>query len=101
MFAGSDFAIFAKNVEKGAVIASAWTKCGSRSVADRMNSWAQDEGAPGMGYIIYGEDGEARGPIAKALGADKTQKIKQSWSVRWRCRFLCLCKRIRSSITRR
>ena len=77
VFAGSDFAIFAKNIEKGAVVrAVPGPKCGSRSVADRMNSWAQGEGAPGMGYIIYGEDGEARGPIAKALGADKTQEIK-------------------------
>ena len=77
VFAGSDFAIFAKNIEKGAVVrAVPGPKCGSRSIADRMNSWAQGEGAPGMGYIIYGEDGEARGPIAKALGADKTAEIK-------------------------
>ena len=42
---------------------------------DRMNSWAQSEGAPGMGYIIYG-DGEARGPVAKALGAEKAEEIR-------------------------
>jgi aspartyl-tRNA synthetase len=40
-----------------------------------MNSWAQGEGAPGMGYIIFG-DGEARGPVAKALGAEKAEEIK-------------------------
>ena len=40
-----------------------------------MNSWAQSEGAPGMGYIIYGE-GDARGPVAKALGADKAEAIR-------------------------
>lgn len=77
IFQGSDFTIFAKNIEKGAVVrAIPGPKCGSRAIADRMNSWAQGEGAPGMGYIIFGE-GEARGPVAKALGADKSAEIKQ------------------------
>ncbi len=77
MFRGSGFAIFANAVEKGAVVrAVPGPKCGSRAIADRMNSWAQSEGAPGMGYIIYGEGGEARGPVAKALGADKAEEIR-------------------------
>jgi len=76
IFRGSDFAIFAKNIEKGAVVrAVPGPKCGSRAIADRMNSWAQEQGAPGMGYIIYGE-GEARGPVAKALGAEKAEAIR-------------------------
>ena len=76
IFTGSDFAIFAKSIEKGAVVrAVPGPKCGSRAIADRMNSWAQGEGAPGMGYIIFGE-GEARGPVAKALGAEKAEEIK-------------------------
>jgi aspartyl-tRNA synthetase len=76
IFRGSDFAIFAKNIEKGAVVrAVPGPKCGSRAIADRMNSWAQGEGAPGMGYIIYGE-GKARGPVAKALGAEKAEAIR-------------------------
>ncbi|MGB2295237.1 MAG: aspartate--tRNA ligase [Candidatus Puniceispirillum sp.] len=76
IFRGSGFSIFAKNIEKGAVVrAVPGPKCGSRAIADRMNSWAQGEGAPGMGYIIYG-DGEARGPVAKALGADKAEEIR-------------------------
>ena len=76
IFDGSGFSIFAKNIEKGAVVrAVPGPGCGSRAIADRMNSWAQGEGAPGMGYIIYGE-GEARGPVAKALGADKAEEIR-------------------------
>ena len=76
IFTGSDFAIFAKSIEKGAVVrAVPGPKCGSRAIADRMNGWAQGEGAPGMGYIIFG-DGEARGPVAKALGAEKAEEIK-------------------------
>ena len=76
IFDGSGFSIFAKNIERGAVVrAVPGPGCGSRAIADRMNSWAQGEGAPGMGYIIYGE-GEARGPVAKALGAEKAELIR-------------------------
>ena len=76
IFEGSGFSIFAKNIEKGAVVrAVPGPGCGSRAIADRMNSWAQGEGAPGMGYIIYG-GGEARGPVAKALGAEKAEEIR-------------------------
>tara|TARA_A100001015_G_scaffold276975_1_gene335750 strand:+ start:412 stop:2193 length:1782 start_codon:yes stop_codon:yes gene_type:complete len=76
IFDGSGFSIFAKNIEKGAVVrAVPGPGCGSRAIADRMNSWAQGEGAPGMGYIIYGE-GESRGPVAKALGAEKAEEIR-------------------------
>ena len=75
-FRGSGFSIFAKAVEGGSVVrAVPGPKCGSRAIADRMNSWAQSEGAPGMGYIIYG-DGEARGPVAKALGPEKAEEIR-------------------------
>ncbi len=75
-FRGSGFSIFAKAVEGGSVVrAVPGPKCGSRAIADRMNSWAQSEGAPGMGYIIYG-DGEARGPVAKALGPEKSEEIR-------------------------
>ena len=41
IFRDSDFSIFAKNIEKGAVVrAVPGPKCGSRAIADRMNSWA-------------------------------------------------------------
>ena len=42
---------------------------------DRMNAWAQGEGAPGLGYIFWreGEDGGA-GPIAKILGPERTAR---------------------------
>jgi aspartyl-tRNA synthetase len=48
-------------------------KGGSRAFCDRMNSWAQGEGQPGLGYIFWSEDqGGWGGPIAKNLGADAT-----------------------------
>jgi aspartyl-tRNA synthetase len=76
IFRGSDFAVFAKVVDGGGVVrAVPGPKCGSRAICDRMNSWAQGEGAPGMGYMIFG-DGEARGPIANRLPPEKIAEIK-------------------------
>jgi aspartyl-tRNA synthetase len=76
LFRGSDFAVFAKVVDGGGVVrAIPGPKCGSRAICDRMNSWAQGEGAPGMGYMIFG-DGEARGPIANRLPPEKIAEIK-------------------------
>jgi aspartyl-tRNA synthetase len=76
-FRDSGFSIFAKAVASGSVVrAVPGPGCGSRAFADKMNSWAQGEGAPGMGYIIYGE-GEARGPVAKALGDDAAMALRE------------------------
>ncbi len=81
-FANSGFTIFAKSIENGAVVRGIpGPHCGSRSVADRMNSWAQGEGAPGMGYIIFGE-GTAKGPIANALGIDKSLEMKDLFDLK-------------------
>ncbi len=76
IFRNSGFTIFAKSIENGSVVrAVPGPNCGSRSVADRMNSWAQGEGAPGMGYIIFSEN-SAKGPIANALGIQKSIEMK-------------------------
>jgi aspartyl-tRNA synthetase len=48
---------------------------GSRAFCDRMNGWAQAEGQPGLGYIFF-RDGEGAGPIAKNIGAERTEAIK-------------------------
>lgn len=82
-FRGSGFGIFAKLLEQEGteVRAIPAPTGGSRKFADRMNAFAQSQGLPGMGYIFWrkAEDGstEAAGPIAKALGADKTEAVRQ------------------------
>ena len=48
-----------------------------RSFFDKMNSWAQGEGAPGLGYIIF-TDGEAKGPIAKFLDDKRLAFLKKT-----------------------
>jgi aspartyl-tRNA synthetase len=52
-------------------------KGGSRAFCDRMNSWAQTQGQPGLGYVFWrdGEEGAA-GPIAKNIGPERTEAIK-------------------------
>ena len=81
VFKNSNFKIFASNIEKGSVVRGIpGVDCGSRAFADKMNSWAQSQGAPGMGYIIF-SDNEAKGPIANALGLEKSQKLKEKFNL--------------------
>ena len=82
VFTNSGFSIFANSIEKGSVVrAIPGPECGSRSVADRMNSWAQSEGAPGMGYIIYSES-TAKGPVANALGVEKALNMRDLFNLK-------------------
>ena len=77
-FRGSGFKIFAKILETpgNAVWAIPAPKGGNRAFCDRMNSWAQGEGQPGLGYIFWreGEEGGA-GPLAKNIGPERTKQI--------------------------
>ena len=43
----------------------------SRADLDRLEEFAKEWGAKGLAYIVYGEDGEARSPIAKFLSEDE------------------------------
>jgi aspartyl-tRNA synthetase len=54
-FRGSGFKVFARMLEdpKNQVWAIPGTGGGSRAFCDRMNSWAQGEGQPGLGYIFF------------------------------------------------
>ncbi|MHA1554694.1 MAG: aspartate--tRNA ligase, partial [Alphaproteobacteria bacterium] len=55
-FAGSGFKIFADQIEADPAV-EVWAipapTGGSRAFCDRMNSWAQAEGQPGLGYIFF------------------------------------------------
>ncbi|MFN4177219.1 aspartate--tRNA ligase [Phenylobacterium sp.] len=77
-FRGGGFGLFARILEdaKNAVWAIPAPKGGSRAFCDRMNSWAQGEGQPGLGYIFWSDDqGGWGGPIAKNLGPEKTDGL--------------------------
>src|SRR5690606_16057766 len=81
-FRGSGFKVFANilandpNAEVWAIPAKTG---GSRAFCDRMNSWAQGEGQPGLGYIFWRSEGgalEGAGPIAKNIGPERTEAIR-------------------------
>ena len=80
-FRGSGFGIFAKAVEAGSVVRAIPAPGAAgrpRSFFDKLNDWARGEGAAGLGYIIYGEDGAAKGPIAKNLDDQRLKQIKET-----------------------
>ena len=104
-FRGSGFKVFARMLEdpKNQVWAIPGAGGGSRAFCDRMNSWAQGEGQPGLGYIIFDHEivtavgdspGEAlkntqpggdrvgtgritgKGPVANNIGPERTEAIR-------------------------
>ncbi len=78
VFAGSDFKVFAGIVAKGGVVRAirAPNAAGQpRSFFDKLNSWAQGEGKPGLGYIVL-EGGAGKGPIAKFVTDERLAKLK-------------------------
>ena len=70
--------MFAGIVAKGGVVRAirAPKAAGQpRSFFDKLNSWAQGEGKPGLGYISL-EGGAGKGPIAKFVADDRLAKLK-------------------------
>ncbi len=83
-FRGSGFKVFARMLEdpKNQVWAIPGTGGGSRAFCDRMNSWAQGEGQPGLGYIMWREGGDGAGPLANNIGAERTAAIRAQLGVK-------------------
>jgi aspartyl-tRNA synthetase len=78
-FRGSNFKVFARMLETegNQVWAIPGPTGGSRAFCDRMNSWAQSEGQPGLGYVMWREGGEGAGPIANNIGPERTAAIRE------------------------
>jgi aspartyl-tRNA synthetase len=79
-FRGSGFRIFAGMIEADPSVrvrAIPAPTGGTRAFCDRMNSWAQGEGQPGLGYIFF-RDGEGAGPVARNLGPERTEALRVS-----------------------
>ena len=82
-FRGSGFKMFRSRILEEAEATSVWAipapGGGSRAFCDRMNSWAQGEGQPGLGYIMFkaNEAGEVagQGPLANNIGPDRVAAI--------------------------
>jgi aspartyl-tRNA synthetase len=84
-FAGSGFKVFANMIAADPAV-EVWAipapRGGNRAFCDRMNSWAQGEGQPGLGYIFWrGTEGsldlEIEDERKDARDADKLAKQGQ------------------------
>lgn len=88
VFDGSSFGMFANSISnsksKGrdrmivrALVVPDCAKEG-RSFCDKKNDYAKEKlGVKGLGYIIFDDNGEAKGPIANNLGKERTTKLKE------------------------
>jgi aspartyl-tRNA synthetase len=77
-FAGGSFGLFAKIAASGGVvraIPAPGAGGNPRSFFDKLNEWAREQGAGGLGYITF-QKAEAGGPIAKNLEADRVAAIR-------------------------
>lgn len=80
IFRGSNFGIFASQVEKGSkvrAIPAPGVGGKGRSFFDKKNELAREMGYAGLGYIIFDENGNGKGPIANNLDDERLAKIKE------------------------
>jgi len=74
------FRAFKGVVEKGGVVRAIRTPKVAdkpRSFFDKLNGWAQEQGAPGLGYVVF-EAGAGKGPIAKFLEAGAQAALREA-----------------------
>ena len=77
-FAGSKFGLFARIAASGGVvraIPAPGAASQPRSFFDKLNDWAKEEGAGGLGYIVFEADGP-KGPIARNLEPERAAAIR-------------------------
>ena len=78
IFKNSGFKIFSNQIEKGSIVKGIIvnnTADKPRSFFDKLNNWAREEGAAGLGYISYNEN-NFKGPIAKNLDSEQLLSLK-------------------------
>jgi aspartyl-tRNA synthetase len=79
VFRGSGFTVFASAIEQGALVRGLRVPGAAaqpRSFFDRLNQWAREQGAPGLGYLTLAE-GAARGPIAKFVDGPRLAQLRE------------------------
>jgi len=79
VFRGGGFAVFAGAIATGAIVRGLRAPAAAaqpRSFFDKLNQWARDEGAPGLGYVVLAE-GAARGPVAKFLDEPRLAALRR------------------------
>ena len=85
-FRGSGFKVFAGMIAadpKAEVWAIPAPKGGNRAFCDRMNSWAQGEGQPGLGYIFWREGEEGAGPVRAIANQYRARAHRERFAFDW------------------
>jgi aspartyl-tRNA synthetase len=78
VFRDSAFTVFASAVAGGALvraIPAPGAASRPRSFFDKLNQWAREQGAPGLGYVVLA-DGPARGPVARFLDEPRLAALR-------------------------
>ncbi len=79
LFRESNFAIFKENIKNGSIVRAVpapKTSTLPRSFFDKMAEFATSEGASGLGYIQFLENGQVKGPIVKFLTEEQLLNLK-------------------------
>ncbi|MEE8124062.1 MAG: aspartate--tRNA ligase [Alphaproteobacteria bacterium] len=99
VFRDSRFSLFAKAVGRGAVvraIAAPGAAGRPRSFFDKLNDWAREMGAPGLGYIVFA-GGEGKGPVAKFLEEERQGSLKKAAGVGAGDAVFFVCEELRAA----
>lgn len=81
VFREAEFSLFKNQIKKGSIvraIPAPKASDKSRKFFDDMIKFAISEGAGGLGYVQFAEDGEAKGPIAKFLNEEQLETLKKT-----------------------
>lgn len=84
VFRDAEFSLFKNQIKKGSIvraIPAPKASDKSRKFFDDMIKFAISEGAGGLGYVQFAEDGEAKGPIAKFLNEEQLEALKKTASI--------------------
>jgi aspartyl-tRNA synthetase len=81
VFARADveFRAFRNTIDQGGVVRAIRAPQVSdrpRSFFDKLNDWAKELGAPGLGYITF-ENGAGKGPISRFVGAEAQVQLRE------------------------
>lgn len=99
VFQNGGFGLFARGVEAGSVVrAIPAPKAASqpRGWYDKLNDWARENGAGGLGYIVFDEAGP-KGPIAKNLEADRISALQDKMGLKVGDSVFFVCDRVQKA----
>jgi aspartyl-tRNA synthetase len=74
-----EFRAFRSIIDNGGIVRAVRAPAVSdkpRSFFDKLNDWAKEIGAPGLGYITF-EAGAGKGPIARFVGAEAQTELRK------------------------